>query len=165
MCYGWSNSNAKAGKSVIPHLSGEVVGWISQAQTQCLRVCNIPSLTAPLPQWDIPGNVSCLGNPGSCARLAPPDAAVPHCPGRATAVALRGGFGPSVPFASLQWELFQEQSVKGHTLFLFPFGPLWDQLPFHFCFIGLLKGCQLDIGKWGFSLLQSAGNKHHCGAI
>lgn len=116
LCYGWSNSNAKAGKSVIPHLSGEVVGWISQAQTQCLRVCNIPSLTAPLPQWDIPGNVSCLGNPGSCARLAPP---VPHCPGRATAVALRGGFGPSVPFASLQWELFQEQSVKGHTLFLF----------------------------------------------
>lgn len=38
----------------------------------------------------------------------------------------------------------------GHTLCPFPLGPLWEQLPFHFCFIGLLKGCQLDIGTWGF---------------
>lgn len=143
---------------MIPDLSGEVLGWISQAQTQCLRVCNIPPLAAPVgisqgtcPVWKIlvPVLVWLLLT----------------LPFRIAQDVLRGGFGPSVPFASLQWELFQEQSVKGHTLFLFPLGPLWDQLPFHSCFIGLLKGCQLDIGKWGFSLLQSAGNKHHCGAI
>ncbi|XP_051665946.1 protein yippee-like 2 isoform X1 [Manacus candei] len=40
---------------------------------------------------------------------------------------------------------FQERGVKGHTLFLFPLLPLWNRLPFHFCFIGLLKGCQLDV--------------------
>lgn len=56
-----------------------------------------------------------------------------------------GGFGPSAPFSSLHWELFQEQSLKGHTLFPVP---LWGQLPFRFfCFIGLFKGCQLDLGK------------------
>lgn len=60
LCCGWGNSNPKAGKSVIPDLSGEVLGWISQAQTQCLRVCNIPSLAAPVgisqgtcPVWKI----------------------------------------------------------------------------------------------------------------
>lgn len=60
---------------------------------------------------------------------------------------------------------FEEHSMEGHTLFIFPLLPLWDQLPFHFCFIGFLKGCQLDIGKWGFSLLQTAENKHQYVAV
>lgn len=49
--------------------------------------------------------------------------------------------------------------MEGHALFLFALGPLWENLPFHFCSIGLLKGCQLDVGKWGFSLLHAAENK------
>lgn len=116
----------------MPDLSAELLVWISQAQIQCPRVCHIPSLTAPLcpvgisqamfPFWKI------------LVPVAPPDC-----------------FGPSAAFASLHWELFQEQSLKGHTLFPFPPGPLWGQLPFHFfCFIGLFKGCQLDLGEWGF---------------
>lgn len=68
----------------------------------------------------------------------------------------RGGFELSVSGCILAVRMtcsFQEGSVEGHILFLFPLVPLWDQLPFHFCCIGFLKGCQLDIGKWGVSVL------------
>lgn len=77
-------------------------------------------------------------------------------------------FGPSVPVCVFAVRIicsFQECSMKGHALFLFPLGALWDQLPFHFCCIGLLKGCQLGLGKWGLSLLHAAESKYQYVAV
>lgn len=40
------------------------------------------------------------------------------------------------------------------------FFPLGDQLLFRFCFIALVRGCQLDVGK-----RQRSAEEHQCGAI
>lgn len=106
-----------------------------------------------------------LKSPDGCGHLASPEALPRTC---RLPPSSGGGFGPSVPVCILAVRIicsFQERSMEGHTLFLFPLVRLWDRLPFHFCFIGFLKGCQLDIGKWGFSLLQSAESKHQYVAI
>lgn len=109
-----------------------------------------------------------LQSPDGCGHLASPGAVISHRPGRADGVALQRWLWALDPVCILAARIicgFGERSTEGHTLFLLPLVPLWNQLPFHFCFIGLLKGCQLDIGKRGFSLLQSAENKHQYGAI